>query len=172
MNTKLKRTPGIYIAGLNGSGASDIGLLLATTLGWSFVDLGQRVERALAAAAPAGSPKRQSESRRLETQTLRECVRAIGNGIPTVVALEGAAFTVQANRDVLTGSGVAVWLDCPAETALSCDAGESPAEMIARLQALATLKREAAAFAEIHLSVGDMDAHAVVAAIMAHSAIQ
>ncbi len=42
MHIKLKRSPGIYIAGFMGSGKTTVGRLLAESLGWDFVDLDSR----------------------------------------------------------------------------------------------------------------------------------
>ena len=44
MILKLKRTPGIYLAGFMGSGKTTIGGLLAYELGWTFIDLDQDIE--------------------------------------------------------------------------------------------------------------------------------
>ena len=45
MILKLKRTPGIYLAGFMGSGKSTVGRALADELGWNFVDLDEEIER-------------------------------------------------------------------------------------------------------------------------------
>ena len=44
MHIKLKRAPGIYIAGFMGSGKSTVGRMLADRLGWNFVDLDAEIE--------------------------------------------------------------------------------------------------------------------------------
>ena len=44
MHIKLKRSPGLYLAGFMGSGKSTVGAALAEHLGWDFVDLDSEIE--------------------------------------------------------------------------------------------------------------------------------
>ena len=44
MHIKLKRTPGIYLAGFMASGKSTVGRALADRLGWGFVDIDAQIE--------------------------------------------------------------------------------------------------------------------------------
>ena len=44
MHIKLKRTPGLYLAGFMGSGKTTVGRLLADRLGWDFVDMDAEIE--------------------------------------------------------------------------------------------------------------------------------
>ena len=44
MHIKLKRSPGIYLAGFMGSGKSTVGRILADRLGWSFADVDREIE--------------------------------------------------------------------------------------------------------------------------------
>jgi len=46
VDLKLKRTPGIYLAGFMGSGKTTVGRALADKLGWDFVDIDAEVETA------------------------------------------------------------------------------------------------------------------------------
>jgi len=117
MILKLKRTPGIYLAGFMGSGKSTVGRALADALGWRFVDLDEEIERREGMPVAEIFDKRGEPAfREMEARALREQVRAIEGGRPHVVALGGGAFVQEENFAVLSNNGVTVWLDCPFET--------------------------------------------------------
>ena len=117
MILKLKRTPGIYLAGFMGSGKSTVGRALADILGWRFVDLDEEIERRESTLISEIFDQRgESAFREIESRLLREHVRAIESGRPHVVALGGGAFVQEENFAVLSNNGVTVWLDCPFET--------------------------------------------------------
>jgi shikimate kinase len=116
MHIKLKRSPGIYIAGFMGSGKSTVGRLLADKLGWDFVDLDDEIERAQVTTITKIFEERgEAEFRRIETQMMGRWVRRIEGGIPTVVALGGGAFVQPGNFELLENHGVSIWLDCSFE---------------------------------------------------------
>ncbi len=117
MNLKLKRTPGIYLVGFMASGKSTVGRHLARRMGWNFFDTDCEIESAeRASIADLFERHGEAEFRRIESEILRQHVRWIERGRPTVLALGGGAFAQQANRDLIEDRGVAVWLDCPFET--------------------------------------------------------
>ncbi|HEX5430933.1 MAG TPA: shikimate kinase [Bryobacteraceae bacterium] len=114
MILKLKRTPGIYLAGFMGSGKSTIGLALAEELGWSFLDLDAEIERREGAAiSEIFDTRGEADFRRVESETLCCCVRSVQSGKPQVVSLGGGAFLTEVNYDLVSNNGVSVWLDCP-----------------------------------------------------------
>ena len=117
MDNRLKRAPGVYLAGFMGSGKSTVAQQLADRLGWHFIDLDEEVEAAEKESisnifASRGEP----EFRRIETDMLKTVMRRIERGMPSVVALGGGAFAQQTNTALLEGHGISVWLDCPFET--------------------------------------------------------
>jgi shikimate kinase len=113
----LKRTPGIYLAGFMGSGKSTIGRLLAERLGWHFADLDAEIEAAARMSiVEIFETRGEAEFRRLERETMRERVRAIERGFPTVVALGGGAIVEPEGFALVENNGVTIWLDCPWET--------------------------------------------------------
>jgi shikimate kinase len=117
MILKLKRTPGIYLLGFMGSGKSTIGRLLAERIGWHFVDLDAEIEAAEGMSIAEIFEKRgEGEFRRMESAKVRETVRSIECGRPTVVALGGGAVVHRANFALIEDNGVTIWLDCPFET--------------------------------------------------------
>ncbi len=116
MHIKLKRSPGIYIAGFMGSGKSTVGRILAERLGWDFADLDAEIESEYNTTIPElfltrGEP----EFRRIETAMMLKWVRKIECGAPTVVALGGGAFVQPGNFDLIENHGVSLWLDCEFE---------------------------------------------------------
>jgi shikimate kinase len=113
MHIKLKRSPGIYIAGFMGSGKSTVGRMLAERLGWDFADLDAEIESEHQTTIPElfltrGEP----EFRRIETAMMLKWVRRIECGAPTVVALGGGTFVHPGNYDLIENHGVSLWLDC------------------------------------------------------------
>lgn len=117
MNLRLKRTPGIYVVGFMASGKSTIGRALAYRLGWSFFDTDDEIEAAEGATIAEIFEKRgEAEFRRIEAEIIRQHVRFIERGRPSVLALGGGAFAESATRELLLGNGIAIWLDCPFET--------------------------------------------------------
>ena len=90
MHIKLKRSPGIYLAGFMGSGKSTVGAALANQIGWDFVDLDAEIEQEEGEKISAIFDRRgETEFRRIEREAIRRRVRRIECGCPTVVALGG-----------------------------------------------------------------------------------
>ena len=117
MILKLKRTPGIYLVGFMGSGKTTIGRLLAERLGWHFVDLDEEIEAAeKMSILEIFETRGEAEFRRVEREKMRERVRAIECGRPTVLALGGGAIVQPENYALVENNGITIWLDCPFET--------------------------------------------------------
>jgi len=118
MILKLKRTPGIYLVGFMAAGKTTIGRLLAEHLGWRFVDLDEDIEaQQKRTIAEIFDARGEAEFRRIENEALTHRVRAVERGTAMVVALGGGAFAQDANFQLVSDHGVAIWLDCPAEIA-------------------------------------------------------
>ncbi len=116
MHIKLKRSPGIYIAGFMGSGKSTVGRMLADRLGWDFVDVDEEIERAEQVPISRIFEERgEPEFRRIETETMKRWVRRIEGGMPMVVALGGGAFVHAGNYELIANHGISIWLDCSFE---------------------------------------------------------
>jgi shikimate kinase len=113
MHIKLKRSPGIYIAGFMASGKSTVGRALAEKLGWDFADLDAEIEKEeQCTIAQIFETRGEPEFRRIETAMMLKWVRKIERGVPTVVALGGGAFVQPGNFDLIENHGVSLWLDC------------------------------------------------------------
>jgi shikimate kinase len=114
MIVKLKRTPGLYLVGFMGCGKTTVGALLAEELGWFFADVDHEIEAEQQATIADIFDKQGEETfRRIETEAIRERVRSIERGRPTVVAVGGGAFVQEVNYSLLEDHGVTIWLDCP-----------------------------------------------------------
>jgi shikimate kinase len=171
MILELKRAPGIFLVGFMGSGKTTVGTLLAARLGWRFADLDDDIE------AQAGMPiaaifdtRGEAEFRRLETEALERQARVIRNGQPTVVALGGGAFPIEANRVLVARSGVSVWLDCPLALAAARVAGDANRPLAREAEKFARLYQErqaAYAHADFRVAVSDNDGQRTAEAILA-----
>jgi shikimate kinase len=98
------------LTGFMGSGKSTVGNVLAQRLGWSFVDIDQRIEAVYSASASALFQRvGEAEFRRIEAEIMAESL-----AVPrSVVALGGAAVDLAENQNFLRHhySGVIVFLD-------------------------------------------------------------
>jgi len=170
VNLKLKRTPGIYLAGFMASGKTTIGRLLADELGWTFADIDQDVE------AGEGIPIHQifdargeAEFRKLEAAALQRRVAEIEKGKPTVVALGGGAFAQPENVELLEENGVVIWLDCPFSIVKARveQATHRPlARDAARFEQLYQDRRSSYAKSDFRIEISGDDPAPVVAAIL------
>lgn len=114
MNSKLIRTPGLYLVGFMGSGKTTVGRLLGDELGWNFVDLDDDIETAAGSTITALFEQfGEAEFRRREHEALAKRVRGVQYGQPAVISLGGGAFAQGDNFDLVNGNGISVWLDCP-----------------------------------------------------------
>jgi len=119
MILKLKRTPGIYLVGFMGSGKTTIGRILSEELGWRFADLDDDIEADQ--KKPIGdifAQQGEATFRTIETAMLKNRVRMIERGMPTVLALGGGAFVHPGNFELIENNGVTIFLNCPLERAL------------------------------------------------------
>lgn len=117
MDNKLKRAPGLYLAGFMGSGKTTVARVLADRLGWDFVDLDTEIEFAEETSiARLFETRGELEFRRIETDALKKVLHRIECGMPCVVALGGGSFVQPVNTELLEGRGISVWLDCSFET--------------------------------------------------------
>jgi shikimate kinase len=117
MHIKLKRAPGIYLAGFMGSGKSTVCRLLADRLGWQAADLDREIEaQEQDTIGHIFESRGEAEFRRLETAMIGSYVRHIERGSPTVMALGGGAFARPENYELIRYHGISIWLDCSLET--------------------------------------------------------
>lgn len=170
MILKLKRTPGLYLVGFMASGKTTIGRAVADELGWNFVDTDQEIEAAQGTSiCDIFDRQGEEEFRKIETQVIRDFVRLVERGRPTVMALGGGAFVRQENFELIENNGVTVWLDCPLAKVQERvkDAAHRPlARDTHKLQALYETRRDAYARADFRIGIRDDDPAPVVAGIL------
>lgn len=98
----------VTLVGMMGSGKTAVGRCLAARLRVPFVDSDEEIERAAAATiseifARDGEPFfRDREA---------EVIARLLGGAPVVLSTGGGAFLAERNRQAISASGVAVWLD-------------------------------------------------------------
>ena len=126
MILKLKRTPGIFLAGFMGSGKSTVGRALADELGWSFFDLDAEIEsEAGSKIGEIFATHGEHLFREMESAALAKRVRTAQAGRPQVVALGGGVLMRDDNFELISNNGVIVWLDAPFELIQKRVAAES-----------------------------------------------
>jgi shikimate kinase len=103
--TELKKT--IVLVGMMGAGKTAVGTALARLLGVPFLDSDEEIVKA-AQRSIAEIFERDGEPffRARESEVLARLV----NGPPCVLSTGGGAFMSEANRQIVAGQGVSVWL--------------------------------------------------------------
>ena len=118
----------IVVTGFMGSGKTTVAQALSRTLNCAMVDLDRFITERV-----GRSPKEIIEQdgepafREVETRLLGE---VLAEGSARVIALGGGAWTIAANRELITQhSGFTIWLDVPFELCwqrISSSGGERP----------------------------------------------
>src|SRR5262245_21866072 len=102
----------IFLVGFMASGKSTIGPRLAAALGRSFVDIDPLIEaRTKSTIAELIAREGEDCFRQIETEILKETA----GGELAVIAPGGGAITRSENRELMSKSGLIVWLDTPFE---------------------------------------------------------
>jgi len=158
---------GIFVVGFMGAGKSTVGRALARRLGWSYIDLDEEIEAAeRAPITEIFSQRGEPEFRRIETEALRRHLEKTGQA---VIALGGGAFTIPANRDLLRGHGLTVWLDCPFDL-VQRRVAEATHRPLARdpetFTALYQSRRESYSQADVRIPIESDDPEITVDAIL------
>jgi shikimate kinase len=97
----------VYIIGFMGSGKSTAGRKLATSLGWSFIDLDRRIEEKAGKTIPQiFSQNGEEYFRKVESETLRE----LDSELKTVVSTGGGTPCHGLNMDLMLDTGLTVYL--------------------------------------------------------------
>ncbi len=170
MILKLKRTPGIYLAGFMASGKTTIGRLLADELGWNFADLDEDIEAEQGRSiAQIFDSLGEEPFRAMETAAILKRVRLIERGRPMVVALGGGTFANEKSFEIVENNGISVWLDCPYATIrerVSRAAHRPLARDPEKLRELYEVRRDAYARADFRIGIEGDDPAPVVQSIL------
>jgi shikimate kinase len=171
MILKLKRTPAIYLVGFMGCGKSTVGRALADELGWSFHDLDEDIERLQSVSvAEIFDTLGEPAFREIETDALRDRVRAVQSGRPQVISLGGGTFLRDENFELVSNNGVTVWLDCPfsmIERRVSSQTHRPLARDPEQLVALFEARKPGYSRADFRVEIADDDIRAAVSRILA-----
>lgn len=170
MILRLKRTPGLYLVGFMGCGKSTVGRIVADELGWNFIDLDERIEKATSTAiADLFESRGEAAFREIEREHLREVVKAVERGVPSVVSLGGGTFADETNFQLLENNGVSIWMDCSLEILERRVARHSHRPLARdpeRFRDLFEKRRPAYARADFRIEVSDADARDHALAIL------
>ncbi|MGH9610671.1 MAG: shikimate kinase [Bryobacteraceae bacterium] len=170
MHVRLKRTPGLYLAGFMGCGKTTVGRLLAEELGWNFIDVDAEIESMQRQTiARIFAEQGEAAFRELESRAIRARVAAIEAGDPTVVALGGGAFVVRPNWELIERNGITIWLDCPLDrirSRLSADGVRPLAQDPLHFERLFEQRRPLYARAHYSIDAGAGDPSEIVRSIL------
>lgn len=108
----LPRRP-LFLIGSRGTGKSTVGRVLASRLGWGFVDADERIEAAAGMSiAEIFAVEGEAGFRDRESAMLAELCQLAGH----IIATGGGVVLRSANRDLLRAGGPVVWLTATPET--------------------------------------------------------
>ncbi len=105
----------VFLVGFMGAGKTSVGRTLAQLLGWSFLDLDERIEARQGLRITAIFEQRGEDFfRQTESAALRELLAGLGER--AIVALGGGAFAQPQNVALLRAAAAPiVFLDAPVE---------------------------------------------------------
>ncbi|HLX56860.1 MAG TPA: 3-dehydroquinate synthase [Ktedonobacteraceae bacterium] len=154
----------IFLTGLSGSGKSSVGSVIASLLGWKFIDTDDLL--AIQNGMPVGQVLThlgEERFRQLESETLRSAAEQER----VVIATGGGSVIAEANRELMHERGLTVYLQVPVETAwqrIQQHLGQSGAQAmrplvagddgLERLQRLYETRKTWYEEAEVHLDTG------------------
>ena len=170
MDSRLIRTPALYLVGFMGSGKTTVGAALADELGWSFFDLDDDIEAAAGRRiADIFTQDGEAEFRRQERVALEKRMRGAMHGQPMVVALGGGTYAQPGNAELIRDNGITLWLDVPLEVVAARVAGLEHRPLARDPEKFAALfgeRRGAYARADYRVEVSGDDPHATVVQIL------
>jgi shikimate kinase len=164
-------TDRIWLVGMMGSGKSTVAAALAERLGWRCVDTDSLIEQRVGQRIAAlWQEQGEAAFRSRESAVIAQVAGQAG---PEVVSVGGGAVLDPANREVMSGSGLVVWLRAEVGTlATRIGTGETrpalggdPAEGVARVDAVRRAFYQSVA--DVVVDVDDVAPEDLAAGIMA-----
>ncbi len=96
-----------------GTGKTSVGMRVAKSLGWRFVDTDKLIVKQAGKAIPQiFADSGESHFRKIETEVLEKCAGEDGQ----VISTGGGIVTVSRNREILKEAGYVIWLKASPET--------------------------------------------------------
>jgi len=113
VNTTGKQARNLILIGFMGTGKTSVGMRVAKSLGWRFVDTDKLIVKQAGKSIPQiFADSGETYFRELETEVLEKC--ALANG--QVISTGGGIVTVARNREILKEAGYVIWLRASPET--------------------------------------------------------
>ena len=113
VNTTEKHARNLILIGFMGTGKTSVGMRVAKSLGWRFVDTDRLITRRAGKSIPAiFAESGEDVFRNLETEVLRKCAGESGQ----VISTSGGIVTLERNREILKDVGYVIWLEASPET--------------------------------------------------------
>ena len=100
--------PRVLLVGMMGAGKTTVGRALAQRFGWPYLDSDEEVRRRTGLTVPQLFAERGEAAFRAEESAA--LAAACSSTHPVVVSVAGGAVLDPANRELLTTSGLVVWL--------------------------------------------------------------
>jgi shikimate kinase len=146
----------IFLVGFMGAGKTTVGQALADKLKCDFIDLDSVIQQQTGKSIQQiFSEQGEPEFRQIERRAIQSC-RELKNA---VVALGGGAYLAEENRNVLRGTGITIWLDCPLEICFERVRGDGSRPLVGsevEMKALFDKRRPAYALADYVVQTGSL----------------
>jgi shikimate kinase len=104
------------LTGFMASGKTTFGRAAAERLGWTFVDLDERITEAHGSPAEIFASQGEARFREIESAMLKEALQTTD---PTVLALGGGTVLREENRQFIRERAMLIWLDTSFDIILS-----------------------------------------------------
>jgi len=113
VDTTGTRARNLILVGFMGTGKTSVGMRVAKSLGFDFVDTDQLiVEKAGKPIPRIFEDDGEAVFRKMETEILGECLKRENQ----VISTGGGIVTIEANRKLLKEAGYTIWLQAGPET--------------------------------------------------------
>ncbi len=164
-NNNPPATP-LFLVGFMGAGKTTVGRELASSLGYSFIDLDDVIAlKAGRSVQQIFAERGESEFRRLET----EAIRSYQDQTHSVIALGGGAYVSEENRRLLRQIGKTIWLNCSLEVCLARTRGDRSRPLLGNeeeMRALLVTRRASYAQADFVIDAREMTPEQLVKQIV------
>lgn len=113
VDTTGTRARNLILVGFMGTGKTSVGMRVAKSLGFSFVDTDQRIVKKAGKPIPRiFEEDGEAVFRAMETEILRECLKKENQ----VISTGGGIVTNEVNRKLLKEAGYTIWLQAGPDT--------------------------------------------------------